>query len=86
MINGYSEPIKAYFNISPAKGETTATPFGQNVDYDREMTTHEMKTQINEFTRLWIGRSTDEPYNYIVKKVAESINCIRYAIKRVDVS
>lgn len=86
LADSYTEPVKGRFNVSPAKGEASMQPFGRNVDYDCEMTTHNKDIEINEFSRLWIGVETDKSYNFIVKKVAKSINCIRYAIKQVNVS
>lgn len=86
VIDSYSEPIKSKFNISPAKGEANFQPFGKNIDYDCEMVTHNKNIAIDEFSRLWIGRDTDQPYNFIVKKVAKSLNCTRYALKQVNVT
>jgi hypothetical protein len=83
LISSYSEPVSGKFSLSVTKGTAENEPFGREVDYDREMTTHNMNCAIDEHSRLWIGISTDKPYNYIVKKVAKSLNCIRYAIKEV---
>ncbi|HIW86613.1 MAG TPA: hypothetical protein IAA48_08985 [Candidatus Eubacterium faecipullorum] len=82
----YEEPVAGRFSLSTNKGEASMEAFGRNVDYDREMTTHDMKCPINEHTRIWIGTDKDKPYNYIVSKVAPSLNCIRYALKQVTTS
>ena len=86
-INGYpNPPIKARFSVSPNTGEASMQPFGRDVDYDCEMTTHDMSVEIDEYSRIWINRDPDKSYNYIVKKVARSINCIKYALKQVNTS
>lgn len=87
-INGYpGTPIKSRFSVSPNTGEASMQPFGRDVDYDCEMVTHDMSIAIDEYSRLWINAVPEEqPYNYIVKKVARSLNCIRYALKQVTTS
>lgn len=82
----YEEPIKGKFSLSVNTGEASMEAFGRNVDYDREMITHNTDCPINELTRLWIGVETSEPYNFIVSKVAPSLNCIRYALTQVTTS
>lgn len=86
-IYSYSEPIKDSFTLSPNTGEAEMQPFGRDVDYDRNMITHDMECKIDEFSRLWIDKDPlTESHNYIVKKVAKSLNCIKYAIKEVNTS
>ena len=79
----YSDPVEGKFSLSPNAGEATNQPFGKNLDYDRQMLTHDMKCPIDENSHLWID-TEEENYNYIVKEVAKSLNCIVYAIKRVN--
>ena len=86
-IKTYGEPIPMSITLSANKGEASEQAFGTNLDYDREMSTHDMSCPIDEYTHLWIdGRDTDNTHNYIVKAVSKSLNCIRYAIKKVNVS
>ena len=86
-IKTYGEPVGIYISVSANKGEVSQQAFGAELDYDREMTTHNMNCPIDEYTHLWIdGRSTTDTHNYIVKAVSKSLNCIRYAIKKVNVS
>lgn len=74
-------------HVSANRGETSANAFGTDLDYDREMITHDMTCPIDEYSHLWLdGRSTTDTHNYIVKAVSKSLNNIRYAIKRVNVS
>ena len=85
-IKGYSEPIQTKMALSANKGEASAQSFGADLNYDREMSTHDMSCPIDEYSHLWIDRNTTETHNYEVAAVSKSLNCIRYAIRRVNVS
>ena len=86
-IKTYGDPISMNISVSGNKGEASAQAFGADLNYDREMSTHDMDCPIDEYTHLWIdGRDTAETHNYVVKAVSKTLNCIRYAIKKVDVS
>ena len=86
-IKTYGEPVSMDISVSGDKGEITQQAFGTNLDYDREMITHDMNCPIDEYTHLWIdGRDVGQTHNYIVKAVSKSLNCIKYAIKKVNVS
>lgn len=82
----YTEPVKVWMNVSPQRGNAEFEPFGVNLDYDRTIVTADMNCPINEHTVLWIGTTPDQPFNYVVRKVARSINSITYAIKEVTAS
>ena len=88
----YSEATRIDINVSAAKGILEAEQFGITADYSRTMTTNDLECPITEGTVLWVGISpTAEngsaiPHNYVVTKVAKSINSITYAIKEVSVS
>jgi hypothetical protein len=86
-IKTYGEPISMKISVSANKGEAIGQAFGTELKYDREMSTHDMSCPIDEYTHLWIdGRSVKDTHNYIVKAVSKSLNCIRYAIEKVNVS
>ncbi len=86
-IKTYGEPVSMDISVSANKGEVQGQAFGSDLRYDREMSTHDMNCPIDEYTHLWIdGRDTAETHNYIVKAVSKSLNCIRYAIEKVNVS
>ena len=83
----FRSPLSMRISVSANKGEASQQPFGADLNYDREMSTHDMNCPIDEYTHLWIdGRKTDETHNYVVKAVSKSLNCIRYAIEKVNVS
>lgn len=79
----YDTPVECKANISAARGEASTEPFGNDVDYDRTIVTCE-DLPIDEQSILWIGISTDNPHNYIVKKVAKSLNVLSIAVKKVE--
>ena len=86
-VKTYGIPMPMEISISGNKGEASSQGFGMDLEYDREMSTHDMNCPIDEYTHLWIdGRDTSKTHNYIVKAVSISLNCIRYAIERVNVS
>ncbi len=83
---GYTDPISLCISKSANKGEASAQAFGADLQYDREMSTHDMECPIDEYSRIWIDCDPTEPHNYEVVAVSPSLNCIRYALKRVNVS
>ena len=86
-IKTYGPPGSIEITVSANKGEANEQAFGVDLKYDREMSTHDMNCPIDEYTHLWIdGRDTSKTHNYIVKAVSKSLNCIRYAIEKVNVS
>ena len=86
-IKSYGTPIQTRMSISANRGEASAQPFGADLNYDREMSTHDLNCPIDEYTHLWLdGRNPADTHNYEVAAVSRSLNCIRYAIKRVNVS
>lgn len=86
-VTTYSLPVETKISVSANKGEASAEAFGADLKYDREMTTHDMACPIDEHSRLWLdGRSVEETHNYKVVAVSKSLNCIRYAIRKVNVS
>ena len=86
-VKTYGAPLSARMSVSANKGEVSLQAFGTDLKYDREMSTHDMTCPVDEYTHLWIdGRDPNDTHNYIVKAVSKSLNCIRYAIEKVDVS
>lgn len=96
----YSDPVMLMCNISPASGMIQSEIFGRIEDYDKIIITDQMDCPIDENSVLWIETcpipdpepaSDDEeeelpPYEYIVRRVAKSLNHISYAISKVKVS
>lgn len=72
--------------VSANKSQMSAEMFGNFTDYDRTMSISDVNCPINENSKLWIGISTEKPYNFIVTKMAVSLNETIYAIKQVVVN
>lgn len=98
----HDNPIPFSANISAAKGETTTRQFGENESYDKVIVMDNDAPPIDEYTILWIDTvlQIDEngalvvnedgdaltPHDYIVKKIARSLNSVSVAISKVKVS
>lgn len=89
----YSKPIKMCENISAAQGEIQSRQFGENVSYDKVIVFDNVNTPVDEYCILWVDTlpiladdgTTNTPHDYIVKKVARSLNGISVAISKVTV-
>lgn len=88
----HGNPVKAYGNISAARGETQSRQFGESENYDKVIVLDNPNTPINEYTILWVdiapvivNGSTETPHDYVVRKVARSLNSVSIAISKVKV-
>ena len=81
-VKGYGDIESMRLCVSSNKGEPNEDIFGNDLKYDKTMSTHNLSCTIDEFTRLWIGIPKTQPYNYKVKAVAPSYSCIKYAIEK----
>lgn len=87
----YSEwkPIKA--NISPARGESEAELFGNDVQYDRVFVVDDINCPIDENTVLAIDIAPNERettdvmpiFDYVVTRKGKSLNSVSYAVAKV---
>ena len=67
--------------------------FGESESYDKVIVLDNLKSPINEYSILWVDTlphlnddgTTDTPHDYIVKKVARSLNSVSIAISKVNV-
>lgn len=82
----YSTPVQAYGNISPAKGNDFSSPFGVAENYDKIIVMADPNFPVETTSVLWIENATTDPYDYIVVKVARSLNSVSIAVRKVDVS
>ena len=89
----YGNPIKTLGNVSAAQGEMQTRQFGERESYDKVIVLDDVNTPIDEYSILWVDAlpllngdgSTDTPHNYVVKKVAKSLNSVTIAISKVTV-
>ena len=98
----HGNPTEFHANISAAKGETQTRQFGENETYDKVIVMDGDAPPIDEYTVLWVDSTPqlDEdgslavnekgeittPHDYIVKKVARSLNTVSFAASKVEVS
>lgn len=98
----HSNPVKYSANISAAKGETETRQFGENLSYDKVIVVDDVDLPIDEYSILWVDKTPEldgegkltvdsegnaiVPHDYIVKKVAKSLNSVSIAISKVEVS
>lgn len=98
----HGNPTEGYANISAAKGETKTRQFGESETYDKVIVMDNEVPPIDEYSVLWVDTvpqlnedgslAVDEegnvltPHDYIVKKVAKSLNNVSIAISKVNVS
>lgn len=83
-VASYSEPTKCFGNISVPSGRASVETFGTEVDYDKVIMLAGT-SPVDENSRLYVDRVPGdgvEP-DYIVKRVAESLNFTSIAIRRV---
>lgn len=90
----YSNPTEKQGVITAANGEATTQLFGANERYDKVITLNLGENYLAIGSVLWVDTmpaldnqgKTTTPYDYIVVKVAESLNFVNVAIRKVDVS
>ena len=85
----YETPVALRCNISKANGEAKTELFGIETDYDSVIVLDDINCPITEDSILFIGvtptvtQEGEYNNNYIVKKVAKSLNSVSIAIKEV---
>lgn len=98
----HGNPIEFFANVSAAQGEATTRMFGDNESYDKVIVMDNDAPTLDIYSVLWVDTvplldntgafTLDEsgkvitPYDYIVKKVAKSLNSVSIAISKVTVS
>lgn len=85
----YSKPVKSAANISAARDVAVAAIFGTDLNYDRILCLE--SAPFDENAILWIDTppvikrdgTTDTPPDYIVKRLAKSLNSVLVAVTKV---
>ena len=84
---GYSDPVQALGNFSAARGETQTREFGEMDGYDKILVLDNFGPVLDEQSRIWLtDPAGGKPHDYIVKKVAKSLNSASYALTKVTVN
>lgn len=94
QILAYEKPKKMSGNVSAAQGEVQSRQFGESESYDKVIVLDDRDAPIDEHSILWVDTlphlnedgSTDTPHDYIVRRVARSLNGVSIAISKVDVA
>ena len=97
----YTDPIEMYGNVSAAQGEIESRQFGESETYDKVILLEDPNAPIDEYAILWVDSLPEltedghlvlndkgevkTPHDYIVKKVARSLNSVSVAISKVTV-
>ena len=90
----YDTPTEIKANVSAVSGEATTRLFGDDMSYDRIIVLDDPKFPITESSILWIDTlpeitedgNTNTPNDYIVKRVAPSLNSLSIAVSRVSIT
>lgn len=88
----YDSPVEMSANVSAATGEAQVEQFGNSLLYDKVIITDDTNCPIDEHSVLCIDTSPSYDkdgnliYDYIVKKVAKSLNTVSFAVSKVEVS
>lgn len=89
----YKDAVLFRANVSAATGSSQVEQFGNLAGYDKVIVTDDMSCPIDENTVLFLDKepeySTDDGrplYDYMVKRVAKSLNSVSIAVTKVSVS
>lgn len=88
----YSDAVKCKGNISPSSGIAQTEMFGNDVSYDNVLVLDNVNIPIDENSVLWVDKPVEHDkngnplYDYVVKKVAKSLNSVSFAISKVKLS
>ena len=97
----YADPVRMRGNVSAARGEIESRQFGESETYDKVIVLDNPSAPIDEYSILWVDSRPEltadghlalndrgevkTPHDYIVKKVARSLNNVSIAISKVAV-
>lgn len=97
----YTAPKQMRGNVSAAQGEIQSRQFGESETYDKVIVLDNPNILIDEYSILWVDSQPEldtdgnltlnskgevkTPHDYIVKKVARSLNSVSIAISKVAV-
>lgn len=82
----YTTPVEYYGNISAGSGNSQSELYGLTQgDYDKLIVLEDSTIYLTETSVIWLENDPEsESYDYIVKRVARSLNSVTIAIKKVN--
>lgn len=89
--NGYSAPVEFRANLSAGNSNAEEEPFGNNVQYDRIILTHDMSLPIDEESLIWVKNKPvfngfivdpDSADYEVAAAPLDSLNVLLIAIRR----
>ena len=99
-VKTYGPPVLMEGFVSAATGRAAVEAFGENIRYDRTIIIYDPEAPVEETEEteetsvFWIDSTpvlkedgtTETPYDYVVKRVARSLNLTAVAVAKVAVS
>lgn len=89
-VTVYSNPTRLLCNVSPATGHAQIETFGNLESYDKVLMTADMNCPITENSVLFVDSApsgtSEMGYDYVVRRIAKSLNYIAIAVSKVKVS
>lgn len=88
----YKEAVSFRANVSAATGASQVEQFGNLTGYDKVIVTDDLTCPIDENSVLFLDKEPEydedgKPlYDYMVKRVAKSLNSVSIAVTKVSVS
>lgn len=88
----YKPAVQMKANVSAATGYAQVEQFGNFAGYDKVIVTDDLSCPIDENSVLFVDKEPEYAkdgaplYDYIVKRVAKSLNSVSYAVSKVSVS
>ena len=85
----YSNPVECKGNISASSGYVQVEQFGNDLQYDKVIVLDDVNIPIDENSVLWVDIEVEHDkygnpvFDYVVKKVARSLNSVSFAISKV---
>ncbi len=86
----YTKPVKVKGHVSAARGISRVEQFGSDLRYDKIIYLDKPKFPMDENSILFVDKKPEydedeNPLNdYVVIKVARSLNSVAYAIRRIE--
>lgn len=79
----YGSPTLLRCNVSANMGQEAVEVFGNQTDYSRTISITGHSCPLTEGCKIWFGVPIEDGHNYVVVRVADSINGFLIALREV---